>query len=66
MVFFPLPHRVIKPAKRTKEARNWEGGSISKKELGSLDCSDQPQPTNGDGGGSNGPTTNGDSVDVSW
>ena len=34
--------RVVKPAKRTKEARSWEGGSVSKNDLGSLDCSDKP------------------------
>ena len=39
-------HRVIKPAKRVKEARNWVGGSVSKKDL---DCSVQPKAngTNG-------------------
>ena len=33
--------RADKPVvKRPKENRNWEGGSVSKKDLGSLDCSE--------------------------
>lgn len=50
---------MIKPAKRNKGARIWEGGSLSKTDLESLDCSDQPSAVaNGVG------TLNGDSRDV--
>ena len=35
------------PTKRTKEARSWEGGSVTKQNLESLDCSGQANGSNG-------------------
>ena len=58
-----VTHRPMKvPVKRTKGARSWEGGSLSKQDLESLDCSDQTAASSIATGSLNGDSLN---VDVS-